>query len=50
MKKTWNTPAITVYGGVENLTQQAKTIGKDDGVVLIIDGLTPPDGVAIGSI
>ncbi len=50
MKKTWNKPSLTVYGAVENLTQLDKTIGSDDGVNLIIDGLTPPDGVPIGSL
>lgn len=50
MKKTWNTPELQCHGAVENLTQQTKTIGTDDGVILIVPGLTPPDGVAIGSL
>ncbi|MDJ0616027.1 MAG: lasso peptide [Calothrix sp. MO_192.B10] len=50
MKKTWNAPKLTVYGGVENLTQQTKTIGNADGVILIVPGLTPAQGVPIGSI
>lgn len=48
MKKTWNKPQLTVHGQVETLTQQTKTIGTDDGVTLVIPGLTPPDGVPIG--
>ena len=49
MKKTWMTPNLKAHGAVEALTQQTKTIGADDGVTLVIPGLTPPDGVAIGS-
>ena len=50
MKKTYTAPKLNVHGSIETLTQQVKTLGKDDGVILVIDGLTPPDGVvAIGS-
>jgi hypothetical protein len=49
MKKTWSTPQLTVHGAVEELTQVRKTIGKDDGVILVIPNLTPPEGVPIGS-
>lgn len=48
--KTWKKPQLTVHGAIENLTQQTKTIGSDDGIILIVPGLTPPDGVSIGSI
>ena len=50
MKKTYNAPKLTVHGSVEVLTQQTKGLGSDDGVNLVIDGLTPPGGVPIGSI
>jgi hypothetical protein len=49
MKKTWNKPSLTTYGEVENLTQRTKTLGKNDGVLLDIPGLTPPGGTPIGS-
>lgn len=49
MKKTYNAPKLSVHGSLEGLTQQRKTVGSDDGVILTIPGLTPPDGVAIGS-
>ena len=48
MKKAWATPTLEVHGTVEQITQQNKTIGSDDGVILIVPGLTPPGGVAIG--
>ncbi|NET04897.1 MAG: hypothetical protein F6K16_09215 [Symploca sp. SIO2B6] len=48
MKKTWNTPEITVYGAVENLTERIKTFGRQDGILLAIPGVDSP--VAIGSI
>ncbi|MEO0013949.1 MAG: hypothetical protein RLZZ535_2338 [Cyanobacteriota bacterium] len=48
MKKSYNSPKLSVHGSIEVLTE-AKTIGKDDGVALVIPGLTPPDGVPIGS-
>ncbi len=47
MKKTYNTPKLNVHGSVEQLTQ--KTIGKNDGTILTIPGLTPPGGAPIGS-
>lgn len=50
MKKTYNTPKLSVHGSVESLTQQVKGLGSDDGVTLVIPGLTPPDGVPIGSL
>jgi len=49
MKKAYNAPALTVHGSVSALTQQVKGLGSDDGVILVIPGLTPPDGVSIGS-
>lgn len=49
MKKSYNAPKLNVHGSIEALTQQTKTLGNDDGVVLVIPGLTTPDGVAIGS-
>lgn len=49
MKKTYKAPKLKVHGSIEELTLQTKTIGKDDGIILIVDGLTPPDGVSIGS-
>ncbi|MBE9038103.1 hypothetical protein [aff. Roholtiella sp. LEGE 12411] len=31
MKKSWNTPDLTVYGAVENLTQnKTKNLGSSD--------------------
>ena len=50
MKKTYNAPKLTVHGAVTEMTQQTKGLGSDDGVTLVIPGLTPPDGVPIGSI
>ena len=47
MKKTYNTPKLSVHGSVEQLTQ--KTLGEDDGTILTIPGLTPDGGVPIGS-
>lgn len=49
MKKTYNAPKLSVHGSLEGLTQQTKTIGNNDGVTLSIPGLTPPEGVPIGS-
>jgi hypothetical protein len=49
MKKNYSAPKLSVHGSIEELTQQRKTIGTNDGVILVIPGLTPPDGVAIGS-
>ncbi|MEL6581046.1 MAG: lasso peptide [Cyanobacteria bacterium J06621_12] len=49
MKKTYKAPKLNVHGSIESMTQQVKTLGKDDGVILVIPGLTPADGVAIGS-
>ncbi|MEO1691384.1 MAG: lasso peptide [Cyanobacteria bacterium J06631_6] len=50
MKKTYSKPQLTVHGSVDVLTQQTKGLGSDDGVTLVIDGLTPPGGVPIGSL
>ncbi|MEL7417002.1 MAG: lasso peptide [Cyanobacteria bacterium J06555_3] len=50
MKKTYSKPQLTVHGSVDVLTQQTKGLGSDDGVTLVIDGLTPPSGVPIGSL
>lgn len=50
MKKTWTTPNLQEHGAVEALTQQTKTIGFGDGVILVIPGLTPPEGVPIDDI
>ena len=47
MKKTWNTPKLTVYGSVKNLTQQIKRFGAKDGIFLAIPGVDTP--VPIGS-
>lgn len=42
MKKTWNTPQLTVHGSVENLTQQRKkTTGGKDGIVLVLPNIDP---------
>ena len=30
-KKTWSTPAVKVYGTVEEITRQSKEFGADDG-------------------
>ena len=49
MKKVYSTPKLNVHGSVETLTQQVKSLGTDDGVILVIPGLTPSNGVAIGS-
>ena len=49
MKKAYSTPKLSVYGSVETLTKQVKGLGGDDGVVLVIPGLTPDGGVPIGS-
>ena len=49
MKKSYNPPKLSVYGSIEGLTQQRKTVGSDDGVILTIPNVTPPDGVPIGS-
>ena len=50
MKKAYNAPKLSVHGSIELLTQQVKGLGADDGVTLVIEGLTPPGGVAIGPI
>ena len=50
MKKSYNTPKLSVHGSIEMLTQQVKGLGSDDGVTLVIQGLTPPSGVPIGPI
>ena len=49
MKKAYSTPKLSVHGSIELLTQQVKGLGADDGVTLVIEGLTPPEGVPIGS-
>ena len=49
MKKAYSTPKMSTYGSVETLTQQVKSLGKDDGVILVVPGLTPQGGVGIGS-
>ncbi|MEO0537620.1 MAG: hypothetical protein AAF215_27630 [Cyanobacteria bacterium P01_A01_bin.123] len=48
MKKTWITPELKNHGAAENLTQQQKTFGSDDGIVLIIPGVD--SDIAIGSL
>ena len=50
MKKAYNAPKLTVHGSVNTITQQTKTTGRDDGVILIVDNLTPAEGVSIGSL
>ena len=50
MKKAYSTPKLSVHGSIELLTQQVKGLGTDDGVTLVVEGLTPPEGVPIGSI
>jgi hypothetical protein len=52
MKKNWNTPKLTTYGNVEELTlgRRTKTVGKDDGTDLVVPGLAPTAGTPIGSI
>ena len=50
MKKAYNAPKLSLHGTVAEMTQQTKGLGTDDGVILVIPGLTPPDGVSIGSI
>lgn len=47
MKKSYMTPKLTVHGSVENLTQQTKKFGANDGIILDIPGT---DGVPIGSV
>lgn len=49
MKKTYIKPKLSVHGSIEELTQQSKTIGSNDGVTLSIPGVTPEGGVPIGS-
>jgi hypothetical protein len=49
MKKAYSTPELNVHGSIEELTQVTKYLGKDDGVILVIPGLTPDGGVPIGS-
>ena len=49
MKKAYNTPKLSVHGSVESMTQTVKGLGADDGVTLVIPGLTPDSGVPIGS-
>ncbi len=46
MKKSYITPKLSVHGSVENLTQQTKVFGSQDGIVVAIPGT---DGVPIGS-
>ncbi len=50
MKKSYNTPKLSVHGSIEELTQQTvKRFGLNDGIVLSIP---TPDGditVPIGS-
>lgn len=41
MKKTWNTPKLTVHGAVKEITQ-AKSIGPSDGFFLINTNVNPP--------
>ena len=48
MKKTWTTPSLKEHGEVAALTQVTKGLGLGDGVILVIDGLTPPEGTPIG--
>ncbi|MEL6910015.1 MAG: lasso peptide [Cyanobacteria bacterium J06631_6] len=48
MKKSYSVPQLTRHGAVADLTQQTKTLGKDDGVILVIPGITPDGGVGIG--
>lgn len=48
MNKIYSTPKLSIHGSVETLTTQVKTLGTDDGVILIIPGLTPDGGAAIG--
>lgn len=50
MKKSYNSPELSIHGSIEGLTEQVKTIGKDDGITLVIPNLTPPEGVPIGSL
>ena len=50
MKKSYKAPKVIVHGSVNTITQQTKTTGRDDGVTLIIDNLTPAEGVSIGSL
>ncbi|MBU7581636.1 MAG: hypothetical protein KAF91_01765 [Nostoc sp. TH1S01] len=51
MKKSWNTPELTVYGAVETLTQgRVKQLGSSDALNVQVD-LTPIGGgiVPVGS-
>ena len=50
MKKAYSTPTLSIHGSVEMLTQQVKGLGSDDGVILVIPGLTPDSGVSIGPV
>lgn len=34
-KKNWSAPALKVYGTVEEITKQDKTLGSSDGVFLL---------------
>lgn len=49
MKRTYNAPKLSIHGSVAQLTEQNKTVGNDDGVILTIPGITPDGGVPIGS-
>ena len=37
---------ITIWN-FDSLAQRVKTLGKDDGVMLVISGITPDSGVTI---
>ncbi|MEM9806549.1 MAG: hypothetical protein AAF959_14835 [Cyanobacteria bacterium P01_D01_bin.56] len=47
MKKTWTTPTLKEHGAVEAVTQQTKGLGFGDGIILVIPGLTPPEGIPV---
>jgi hypothetical protein len=48
MKKSYNSPKLSVHGSIEVLTEQRKTFGKEDGVVLVIPNV--PVDIPIGSL
>ncbi len=48
MKTVWTTPELTVYGAVEELTNNRKTFGTNDGFILVIPSSNGPVNVPIG--
>jgi hypothetical protein len=47
-KQDWAKPVLKVYGAIEEVTRQVKTLGFADGVIFDIDDQGPVPGVPIG--